>query len=114
MAPGCRSAAAGGQAADLIRADQEDELRAFSNLLARRSPAGGELAWALARFELGCERIAPFEALTDYLLALRALLEPEGPQSGRMAQRLAVICARATGARAGRSARRTRSRSSAP
>ena len=34
------------------------------------------------------------EALTDYLLALRALLEPEGPSSGRLAQRLAVICAR--------------------
>jgi hypothetical protein len=37
--------------------------------------------------------VAPFEALTDYLLALRALLEPEGPASGRLAQRLAVICA---------------------
>jgi hypothetical protein len=43
---------------------------------------------------MACERIAPFEALTDYLLALRALLEPEGPASGRLAQRLAVICAR--------------------
>ncbi len=43
---------------------------------------------------MGCERLAPFEALTDYLLALRALLEPEGPASGRLAQRLAVICAR--------------------
>ena len=52
------------------------------------------MAWALARFEMGCERVAPFEALTDHLLALRALLEPEGPSSGRVAQRLAVICAR--------------------
>jgi hypothetical protein len=43
---------------------------------------------------MGCERLAPFEALTDYLLALRALLEPEGPSSGRLAQRLAVLCAR--------------------
>jgi hypothetical protein len=77
-----------------IRADQEDELRAFCNLLARRAPSSGELAWALARFEMGCERLAPFEALTDYLLALRALLEPEGPDSGRLAQRLAVLCAR--------------------
>jgi hypothetical protein len=76
-----------------ISADQEDELRAFCNLVARRAPSGGELAWALSRFEMGCERLAPFEALTDYLLALRALLEPEGPSSGRLAQRLAVICA---------------------
>ena len=72
---------------------QEDELRAFYRLVARRAP-GPELAWALARFEMGCERLAPLEALTDYLLALRALLEPEGPGSGRLAQRLAVICAR--------------------
>jgi hypothetical protein len=43
---------------------------------------------------MGCERLAPFEALTDYLLALRALLEPEGPGSGRLAQRLALICAK--------------------
>ncbi len=76
-----------------VSADQEDELRAFCNLIARRTPTGGELAWALARFEMGCERLAPFEALTDYLLALRALLEPEGPASGRLAQRLAAICA---------------------
>jgi hypothetical protein len=77
----------------LISASREDELRAFCSLIARRTPAGGELAWALSRFEMGSERVAPFEALTDYLLALRALLEPEGPGSGRLAQRLAVICA---------------------
>jgi len=91
----------------LIEREHEDELRAFVNLVARRVPAAfsagerplpdgsgsGELAWALARFEMGCERLAPFEALSDYLLALRALLEPEGPASGRLAQRLAVICA---------------------
>ena len=77
----------------LVPAAQEDELRAFYRLVARRAP-GPELAWALARFEMGCERLAPFEALTDYLFALRALLEPEGPASGRLAQRLAVICAR--------------------
>ena len=76
----------------LVPAAQEDELRAFYRLVARRAPSP-ELAWALARFEMGCERLAPFEALTDYLLALRALLEPEGPPSGRLAQRLAVICA---------------------
>jgi hypothetical protein len=78
----------------LVPAAQEEELQAFYELITRRSPGGGELAWALARFEMGCERLAPFEALTDYLLALRALLEPEGPASGRLAQRLSVICAR--------------------
>jgi len=72
---------------------QEDELRAFLNLVTRRTPRGGEVAWALHRFELACERTAPLEALTDHLLALRALLEPEGPSSGRLARRLAVLCA---------------------
>jgi hypothetical protein len=76
-----------------IAANHEDEFRGFCNLIARRMPSGGEVAWALSRFEMGCERLAPFEALTDYLLALRALLEPEGPASGRLAQRLAILCA---------------------
>ena len=77
----------------LVPAAQEDELRAFCRLVARRPRGGGELAWALARFEMGCERLTPLEALSDYLLALRALLEPEGPSSGRLPQRLAAICA---------------------
>lgn len=92
-----RSVALGGSGrprlVTLIGPAQEDELRAFCNLVARRTPTSGELAWALGRFELGCERPAPFETLTDHLLALRALLEPEGPGSGRLAQRLAVLCA---------------------
>jgi hypothetical protein len=77
----------------LIPAAQEDELRAFCSLVTRRRPGAGELSWALSRYEMGCERLAPFEALSDYLLALRALLEPEGPASGRLAGRLAAICA---------------------
>jgi hypothetical protein len=60
----------------MIPSSREDELRAFCNLIARRTPSGGEVAWALSRYEMGCERVVPFEALTDYLLALRALLEP--------------------------------------
>jgi hypothetical protein len=77
-----------------VEPDEEDELRGFCNLIARRR-AGlrGEAAWALRRFEMGCERADPFDALTDHLAALRALLEPEGPHSGRLAQRLAAICA---------------------
>lgn len=77
----------------VVGAEHEDELRGFFNLIAKRTPTAGELAWALSRFEMGCERLDPFEALTDYLLALRALLEPEGPASGRLAPRLAAICA---------------------
>ena len=77
----------------LLEAEEEDELRAFCNLIARRTPRAGELAWALARYEMGCERGAAADALTDVLLALRALLEPEGPQSGLLAERVAALCA---------------------
>jgi hypothetical protein len=76
-----------------IPAAQEDELRAFCSLIARRTPRAGELAWALRRFELGLERPSARDALTDHLLALRALLEPEGPSSGRLPGRLAALCA---------------------
>lgn len=77
----------------VVTSEQEDELRAFCNLVSRRAPAGNELAWALRRFELGCERSDPYEALSDNLLALRALLEPEGPASARLPGRLAALCA---------------------
>ncbi len=77
----------------VVSAEQEDELRAFCNLVSRRAPDGNELAWALSRFELGCEREDPFAALSDHLLALRALLEPEGPGSGMLPGRLAALCA---------------------
>jgi hypothetical protein len=76
-----------------VPAAQEDELRAFCTLIGRRTPKAGELAWALRRFELGLERPSPREALSDHLLALRALLEPEGPTSGRLPGRLAALCA---------------------
>jgi hypothetical protein len=77
----------------VVTAEQEDELRAFCNLVSRRAPDGDELAWALRRFELGCERADVLEALTDNLMALRAILEPEGPSSGMLAGRLAALCA---------------------
>lgn len=76
----------------VVCAEQEDELRAFCNLVGRRMPGGGELAWALARYEMGCERPAP-QRLTDHLLALRALLEPEGAESELLAPRVAALCA---------------------
>jgi len=79
----------------VVTVEQEDELRAFCSLVSRRAPHDNDLAWALRRFELGCERVSPYEALTDNLLALRALLEPEGPASGLLAGRLAALCATA-------------------
>ena len=78
----------------VVICEQEDELRGFCNLVWRRMPRGGPLAWALQRFDMGCERPAPHR-ITDHLLALRALLEPEGPESGLLADRVATLCAAA-------------------
>lgn len=77
----------------LIEVEEEDELRAFCSLVARRTPRAGELAWALGRYGMACERASLAEGLSDVLLGLRALLEPEGPASARLAGRLAALCA---------------------
>jgi len=77
----------------IVSPEQEDELRAFCSLIDRRRPRNGELAWALRRFELGCARERAADTLTDHLLALRALLEPEGTTSGRLPGRVAALCA---------------------
>ncbi|HEX3691978.1 MAG TPA: hypothetical protein VHU13_01435 [Solirubrobacteraceae bacterium] len=85
----------------LVTPEQEDELRAFCALISRRTPIDTPIAWALRRFELGCERPDEREALSDHLLALRALLsEAPGDPSrayagadGLLAARLAALCA---------------------
>ncbi len=83
----------------VVSAEQEDELRAFCNLVSRRAPHANAVAWALRRFELGCERASEYEAVSDHLLALRALLgapselEPAGLPDGLLAARLAALCA---------------------
>jgi hypothetical protein len=79
-----------------VPAKGEDELRAFCSLVERRAPRSGEVAWALARHGMACDRPEAMEALTDVLLGLRALLEPEGPASSRLGGRIAALCA-ATG-----------------
>jgi hypothetical protein len=85
----------GGDGADcFLEPGEEDPLRAFCSLVDRRTPRSGELAWALRRFELGCERPTALEALTDWLLAGRALLaDADGAGYERMPERMAAICA---------------------
>lgn len=81
----------------VVGAEQEDELRVFFNLVVQRAPELDELAWAMRRYELGCERVSAGEGLSDYLLALRALLEPEGPASGALPARVSALCAKPEG-----------------
>jgi hypothetical protein len=82
----------------LVTPDQEDELRAFCNLVSRRTPQEGNLPWALRRFEMGCERAHHYDALSDHLLALRGLLtdvahHPDAEADEVLAGRLAALCA---------------------
>ena len=72
---------------------EEAELAQFIEAIEGVS-RGGSVAWALSRFEMGCGRRLESEALSDYLLALRALVESSG-DSGRssLALRVAVLCA---------------------
>jgi hypothetical protein len=60
----------------------------------RRRPGLEEtLSRSISRFEAGLERHAVVEALNDYLLSLRFLLEGGGPADLGLAMRVAAVCA---------------------
>jgi hypothetical protein len=75
---------------------EEAELRELLGVLEASRPVG-PVAWALARFEMGCERALDSEAISDYLLALGALLDGDH-DTGRagLGLRLAALCAEET------------------
>lgn len=69
-------------------------------LAAMREPAGadregfgGTSVWSLRRFEMGRERGDSLQALTDHLLALRAVLEGDGPVGAPLPVRAAALIA---------------------
>jgi len=55
-----------------------------------RSPLRARVAWAIRRFQMGCARPVEAQALSDHLLALRALLDVEGDS---LPLRAAALCA---------------------
>jgi hypothetical protein len=69
------------------------ELAAFARGAERRPTRATALGRAISRFEAGLERSAPLEALNDHLLALRFLLEGDGPAMTGMPMRVAALCA---------------------
>lgn len=76
-----------------LAAAETAELREFVGILGG-ARLGGKIAWALSRFEMGCERAQDTEALSDYLLALRALLDGADDAGGATLKlRLAALCA---------------------
>jgi hypothetical protein len=76
-----------------LLAGEEGALAAFLQAI-ESAERPGSVAWALNRFELGCSRPAESDALSDYLLALAALLDATG-EAGRasLPPRLAALCA---------------------
>jgi hypothetical protein len=76
-----------------LSADEEDGFKQFAALVAEWDPTG-PVGWALDRFDMGCERSSDAEGLSDYLLALRALLDAMD-EAGQptLARRLSALCA---------------------
>ena len=68
-------------------------LRDFMEVVAQ-APRTGTIGWALRRFEMGCSRRVQADALSDYLLALRALLDATSEAGlASLPLRLAALCA---------------------
>jgi hypothetical protein len=87
-------------AAWVLAADEQPELVELVDLVANARP-GGRMAWALARFEMGSERPVDTEALSDYLLALRSLLDAtDDAGSAALTRRVSTLCAEEEGRKA--------------
>ncbi|HEY5815811.1 MAG TPA: hypothetical protein VIS95_05665 [Solirubrobacterales bacterium] len=69
------------------------QLAELAETLTARPDPTGSLAWAVRRFELGCERPSALEGLSDHLLALRAVLDGQGPVGASLPMRAAALIA---------------------
>lgn len=80
---------------DGYRLDEEEaaELVDLAEALEARPDPAGPLAWAVRRFELACERPTALEGLSDHLLALRAVLDGQGPVGASLPMRAAALIA---------------------
>jgi hypothetical protein len=73
--------------------DEAAQLAELAATLEARPDPAGPLAWAVRRFELGCERESALEGLSDHLLALRAVLDGQGPVGASLPMRAAALVA---------------------
>jgi hypothetical protein len=73
--------------------EETAELVELAGTLEARPDPAGPLAWAVRRFELGCERPTALEGLSDHLLALRAVLDGQGPVGASLPMRAAALIA---------------------
>jgi hypothetical protein len=72
---------------------EANELVELAQTLEARPDPDGALTWAVNRFEMGCVRESALDGLSDYLLALRAVLEGHGPVGASLPMRAAALIA---------------------
>jgi hypothetical protein len=72
---------------------EANELAELANTLEARPDPDGSLAWAVGRFEMGCARETAMEGLSDHLMALRAVLDGQGPVGASLPMRAAALIA---------------------
>lgn len=73
--------------------EEANELAGLAEALEARPDPSGPLSWAVRRFELGCERPTALEGLSDHLLALRSVLDGQGPVGASLPMRAAALVA---------------------
>ncbi len=71
--------------------NEASELIELARTLEARPDPDSALTWAVGRFEMGCERESTLDGLSDYLLALRAVLEGHGPVGASLPMRAAAL-----------------------
>jgi hypothetical protein len=76
--------------------EEAAELAELARELETQPDPSGPLAWAVRRFELGCERPTALEGLSDHLLALRAVLDGQGPVGASLPMRASALIADGT------------------
>jgi hypothetical protein len=74
-----------------LTGNEVGDLETFSRTLNERGARMPSLDWAASRFELGAERGSLIEALSDYLLALRGMLEGGGAAKTTLSARVAAL-----------------------
>jgi len=74
-----------------LTGNEVGHLESFARTLNERGARMPSLDWAASRFELGAERGSLIEALSDYLLALRGLLEGGGAARTTLSARVAAL-----------------------
>jgi hypothetical protein len=82
-----------------LNEEEAEQLIELARTLEARPDPSGPLAWAVQRFELGCERETALDGLSDHLLALRAVLDGQGPVGASLPMRAAALIADGSGDR---------------